>query len=178
MIASRERGSRDLSKTRWIGAAIALAVSLLPWVYQLCVVARTTGEQLEGAYYVAAFIGAVSFGLTGPLIAMLTATLGGEGGVSPTRFALEYWLIALPTLSFQVLAYSASILISFFPDHLTSQTLAGGMSFAAVLAAVWYGALFSILRPQVLRKSGRTVTIAAGFLIVSIAILALRVVFP
>src|SRR5208283_3142343 len=143
---------------RWLlGAAILLSVA--PWVYQFVGVNPATGEQLEGAYYIAAFIGALSFCLTGPFAAIIARSLR------------EYWILSAPTLAYQALAYSASIMPVFIRGAWTSRDIWAEYVLAAILGTIaylWYYVL--------VRRLGNPKPLAMTFRAVGLAVISFAII--
>lgn len=117
------------------------ALSVLPWLYWLFVVPPTTGAALEGVYYIAGSIGLVSFCFTGPFAAaLLLANRGFYAG-----FARTFWLVSAPTILFQGIARSASLMPLLVPSSVSGKPLATVVEYT-FLAAVWYAIVFLMLR--------------------------------
>jgi drug/metabolite transporter (DMT)-like permease len=120
----------------------------------------TTGERLEGVYYIVAFIGALSFCLTGPFAAIIARSLR------------EYWILSAPTLAYQAVAYSGSIVPVFIRGVWTSRDTWAECVLAAILGTIgylWYYVLVRRLgNPKPLAMAFRAVCLA----VISFAIIA------
>ncbi len=121
--------------------AAVSALSVLPWLYWVFVVLPTTGAALEGVYYIAAAIGLVSFCFTGPLTAaLLLAKQGMYRG-----FASTFWLVSAPTILFQGIAFSASVMPLLLPSSVFAKPLPTMIEYT-FLAVLWYAIIFLLLR--------------------------------
>lgn len=124
----------------------ALVVSVAAWGFDLAIFHHAADSDLEGDYYVAAFVGALSFVITGPLAFVALTRLSQEVRLRTWQFAVHYVAISLPTVSFQVLAYSASIIAAFIPGGpWTDSNIATEMTYAAITCCFLYAAYFFIL---------------------------------
>jgi hypothetical protein len=106
-----------LPQKQALGIALRLllpfAVSIAPWPFTLILTHNASSSDLEGDYYLTAFVGILSFVLTGPLAGVALGQLVREKSLPFSVYARLLFLVSLPTLSFQVVAFSSSILPSF-----------------------------------------------------------------
>jgi len=126
---------------------IALAVSLLPWAFAAAVLHNATGADVEGALYLAAFVGAISFAVTGPLAFMTLKSLtSAKPRITFPWFVALYAVISVPTISFQVIAFSASIMELFIPGGPWRMSdTQREMTESAIACGIWYLAYFLVL---------------------------------
>jgi hypothetical protein len=88
-------------------------ISIAPWPFTIILTHNASSSDLEGAYYLTAFAGILSFVLTGSLAGIALGESVREKSLPFAVFAAIIFLVGLPTLSFQILAFSSSILPGF-----------------------------------------------------------------
>lgn len=140
------------------GAAL---ISVAPWIATLLILPSAKSEDTEGALMLLTLVGAISFSITGP-IAICAASL--RPGDIRCRLSMWFFGASLPTLLFQCIATSASVIAAFtwFPLYQTSsQSMVEAIDglFALVVYAVMYLALSAFV------SAGRWATIAASAVI-------------
>ncbi len=67
---------------------LPLVASCSGWVFALAMFQRATGAEVEGAYYLATFVGVLSFVVTGPLAGLMLAAFVRDGRLSLGQFVL------------------------------------------------------------------------------------------
>lgn len=151
----------------------AVGFSLLPWVFSFAIFHNTPNDELEGAYYVAAFVGALSFAITGPLAAVALSSFSRKG--RPLAFAGLYAAVSLPTIAFQVWAYGTSIMVLFIPHgSWTLSNTTQEMTYAAIASCAWYIAYFLILYKVSMSAPDWTKPTALISAVCSFALIAVR----
>ena len=123
---------------------VSVLVSAAPWL-ALSLLITAKPETLEGVLFALAYIGAASFVLTSPLVAIsyATWTKGEDGRVRGKLPALTYCLISLPTVMFQGIIFAASISslifgLSVHSIHSFGMHLAVNLACAILLYATEY----------------------------------------
>lgn len=84
-------------------------ISVTPWPFTIILMHNATSSDLEGDYYLTASVGVLSFILTGPLAGVALERFLREKELPFSFFAGLLFLVSLPTLSFQVIAFSSSM---------------------------------------------------------------------
>jgi hypothetical protein len=144
---------------------VAIAISIFPWVYFIIGVMPAKGLNIEGSLYVAAFFGAVSFCLTGPLAAIVANSFW------------EYWAISAATLGYQTFVFESSAEPLFFPRVAwTSTNLWIECISAAALSVAWYLVFYVVIRRVGSQKRLPTALRAVGLAAFSFALIALLVI--
>jgi hypothetical protein len=126
---------------------IPLACSFAPWLFFAAVVARSANSSdLEGALYYAGFLGAASFAATGPVAATCLLLAPRDRSLGLGTYLALYFAIGVPTIAYQAIAQSSSVLTAFVPGSLLlSNTLRTAVE-TALLGVVIYAAWALILR--------------------------------
>jgi hypothetical protein len=146
---------------------LPLAISLTPWI---CIATYSTflhnasAQELEGAYYVYAFVGALSFVLTGPVTGIVLGNFRRHGTMKNGWIVGgAFLLLSMPTLVFQVFLYHISILTPFVGPPLTEDEVPRFFASAAALAGSVYTFYFAIL--YFLAKRGFRDLVLGGMLL-------------
>src|SRR5579862_5221907 len=156
-----------------------LAVSIAAWIFDIAVISNAkSASDLEGDYYLTTFVGAICFIATGPLIGATLSRLVYERKLPFSSFLMLFFLVSLPILSFQIVAYSSSILSLFvISDTFTVHNMTWWFVQAAVLGVIVYFVYAVILYIQaeygVLRGRVTAVLLSAA----SLAVIAFRVLY-
>jgi len=161
------RGSVAVWLKRYWILVTPLMVSSSAWLITLAILKNTSEADLEGALYLCAFIGTLSFALTGPIAAIFLSILIHRGHLAPRFLAFSgiLILIALPILSFEGVGWSVSVMELFWPKALA---LWSGSDLLLVLrlsstAVVIYAAYAIILYPLA-KRSLAAVSVGAALL--------------
>lgn len=154
----------DLMRTGVVLVAV-LGISSAPWIFQFAVVSRASEATLEGLFYFAGLIGALSFTLTAPT-ASVAARYVLSRNASILATGVLFVLLSLPAVSGEVVLYSSSFLPLFLPNPVTTDaTIPAEMAQASLLSIAWYGfVFFSILRAGRLGRRTLGITATALFL--------------
>ncbi|HET6275374.1 MAG TPA: hypothetical protein VFE16_05465 [Candidatus Cybelea sp.] len=88
-----------------------IVISVTPWVITLG--AFVFHSDSESAIWLSGAIGIVSFFVTGPLTGLVLSRSVRDGMMKFPAFAALLFLVGLPSMSFQVVSYSASLLSAF-----------------------------------------------------------------
>ena len=156
-------------------------LSVVPWILAFSILTDAREQDLEGLYLITTFVGAISFVLTGPLAGVaLTALSRGNGRIRGLlSFGVAFACLSAPTVSFEVFAFSSSIL----PDlagygTLPLSRIVTFYSYSAVLAAafyaVYFGAMFYLSRRGVVAAAIG----ALALVVCSSAVIGIRLVHP
>lgn len=153
-----------------------LAISIAAWIFDIAITYKASASDLEGDYYLTGFVGTLGFIATGPLIGATLSRLVYERKLPFSSFLLLFFLVSLPILSFQILAYSSSIFSLFMiGDTFTVDNMTWWFVQATVLGVIVYFITAVILYIQaeygVLRGRLTALLLAAG----SFAVIAFRV---
>lgn len=137
---------------------LPLACSCAPWIFWFTVAVRATEPSaVEGNLYLAAFLGIGSFLVTAPLASAQLRLLPREGKLTVGIYATLYYLISAPTLSFQALAMSVSVLSAFIPGNLEiSNTIRTG-ALTALLGVGIYAVVAILMNLFITKVTARTV---------------------
>jgi hypothetical protein len=155
---------------------VPFMISIAPWPFTLILTHNASSSDLEGDYYLTAFVGVLSFVLTGPVAGVALGRLLREKLLPFSIFAGLLFLVSLPTLSFQVFAFSSSILPAFMlGGPWTIYNMTPYHIQATLIAFVVYFAYSLILYSQARNGSGRGVLAAVALSAGSFAIVAFRV---
>jgi hypothetical protein len=163
------------SLRRYLPLLVPLLASFVPWIASFTLLRDASGQDMEGAYYVCGFFAALSFLLTAPLAAIaLSKIIHGGTTMSLTIFNVLFFLVSLPVISFNGVAYSASII-----PLLLGFLLPGDIQSTPLLITILSGVAFGIyglyaLAMYPLAKRGLRATIL-GAAIIFAAGLALTV---
>jgi hypothetical protein len=116
---------------------IPFACSCAPWLFWFAAVEKPNSSDLEGALFIDTLIGIASLLATAPL---LTAQLRliPEPPLSFRAYALLYYGISAPTLIFQTLVVSCSVLVGFIPGSLLVSNETRTLVLAALLGVLLY----------------------------------------
>jgi hypothetical protein len=87
--------------------------SVTPWIFDLAIFRNASTSDLEGDYYLTTLVGALAFIVTGPLVGIVLGRFIRDKTITFWTFAGLLFLVAVPVLGFQILAYSSSILSAF-----------------------------------------------------------------
>jgi hypothetical protein len=148
-------------------------LSSLPWLFTFAIFHNAADQDLEGDYYTAALVGALSFVSTGPLAVAALNALSHARKITLIQSIALFAIVSLPTLAFQVMANSVSILPLFIKGGpWTTFNIHREMTAAAIAAAAWYASYFLILYP-ISRRATRWTTAAA----VTVAICSFAIIF-
>jgi hypothetical protein len=143
---------------------IPLACSFAPWLFLVAVVARSAnGSDLEGALYYAAFLGAGSFAVTGPLAATCLLLAPRDGKLSMGAYTALYFAISVPTIAYQAIAQSSSVLSAFVPGFLLVSNTLRTTAETALLGVVIYTGYALILK--LLSNVSESTTAVTAFLL-------------
>jgi hypothetical protein len=143
--------------------AVLCIISCVPWLIAVILGKITPGNELEGAIYVSLFCGLVSFGITGPGIAVVFS-MRGSRSVTLSKFALTFWTLSIPILAFETFATASSATVAFAPRFLYSTAgLSGLMVFSGAVAIAVYGVYFVVLYG--LAKEGPFPTFVGGIVL-------------
>jgi hypothetical protein len=155
---------------------IPLAISIAPWPFTLALTHHASSYELEGDYYLTGFVGVLSFVLTGPFAGVALGPLLRDESIPFSTFAGLLFLVSLPTLSFQVAAFSSSILPGFMlggPWTIRNETPYYVQ--AILLAFATYVGCALILYSQAKRGAARGLLAAVALSVGSFAIIVFRV---
>ncbi len=86
---------------------LLLAVSLTPWAVIVIVLQYASGREVEGGLFLAAFAGALSFVLTGPLSGIV---LMRDATRNFRRYCWAFLGVSIPIVSFEAFATPASVM--------------------------------------------------------------------
>ena len=155
---------------------LPLAVSSAAWAFDIATLSNAQSIDLEGDYYLTAFVGVLCFVATGPLAGALLGRWIYDRTMPLSIFLALFFGVSIPILSFQIVAYSSSILSGFMiGGPWTIHDMSWFYAQAIVLALASYGACAIILHTQATVGVARC-WIAAGVLAAALfAIIALRV---
>jgi hypothetical protein len=155
---------------------VLFVISIAPWPFTLILTHNASSSDLEGDYYLTGFVGVLSFVLTGPLAAVALGRLLREKSLAFSTFAGLLFLVSLPTLSFQVVAFSSSILPAFMlGGPWTIYNMTPYYIQATLIAFVVYFIYSLILYSQARNGAGRGVLAAVALSVGSFAIVVFRV---
>lgn len=158
-----------------LSVLIPLAVSSMAWVFGIVLLSHTSGEDLEGFYYVTTFVGGFCFVVTGPLTGIMLSRPIYNRQISFWPFLALFVAIALPILSYQVVAYSSSILGAFaIGGPWTDRNIDSQYIQTAVLGFVWYLLYAVILYVQARRGPEKGMFVGSLLIAASIVVIFLR----
>jgi hypothetical protein len=120
-------------------------LSSAAWIYLLFSIRNATGKYAETIFFTGAAIGAIPFCLTGPVTGLALSICFPNGKLKVWSFCAVFVLVAVPILSFEILASASSILPAFIGGGPWTFANAQWEMFYEIVAAVcWYG-LFMLL---------------------------------
>ena len=169
----RER--QTMSRDGKCAMAATAFISLLPWIlYVVFVLPASAGMALEAAWFWVLAIGALSFSLTGPLAVMAAVVSGDSFRPLGARGIVLYAALAVPTLSFQSIVLSASVMpVVIFRPTLDARHAGPYMAIAAAISIVWYTVLFFIAWVAIRGSHARMTTGVIALTVASIVIIVI-----
>ena len=158
---------------------IPLAISASSWVFATALLHNASSYDLEGDYYLTAFVGVLSFVTAGPFAGVFLARFLREGTISTGVFGLLFFLVSLPTITFEVIAFSSSILPVFMPRHLWTNHNMGLWYVEASTVAVAFTAVYCLVMLVAARKGfAQSVLAAAVLALTTFGVVVFRVMHP
>ncbi len=152
------------------------AISIAAWAFALAILPRASGMDLEGDYYLTSFVGVISFVVVGPLTGALLSPYVHNKKMSFKTFLALLFFISLPVLSFQIMAYSSSILPGFMlGGPWTDHNMTPFYIQAVALAFFVYFAYAAFLYNQAKFSVGRAWITAILLCAASLGVIAFRV---
>jgi hypothetical protein len=155
---------------------LPLAISILSWIFDLALTRNASATDLEGDYYLTALVGLISFITTGPLTAIILGPYARKNAMTLWTFTGLIFLIGLPVLGFQILAYSSSILDAFMVGGPWRDNNLGWMYTQATVIAIGVYLFYSVILYQQAMRGSRAGIVSALLLTIgSFLLVALRV---
>lgn len=146
----------------------------MPWLYELLALRHSSSSDLEGAYYIAGFLGVISFTSTAPLMGIILGRFIRDATISFWAFVGLVFLVGLPALIYQV--FGAGSLVSEFmtggPWRLNDMT--PFVTQATVITISVYALYAFVLYWQAKRGTKEGIVAAVSLATVSLVIIVLR----